>query len=407
MTLRCQLPAYSPLSMASIGHAAVHAFGRGANGQATLSASLERDFHADRAVLFGSGTEALRMALRLAMRQVDSAIVALPAFTCFDVASAAVGERARLTFYDIDPNTLAPDVCSLKRAVRHGARVAVIAPLYGLPVDWDAVATVLDEHGVIAVEDAAQGGQGQWKSRIVGSLGPISVLSFGRGKGWTGGSGGALLVRDQGAWRGLEESLASMRFAPRGPRAELRILGGLAAQWALGRPSWYAIPRTIPWLRLGETVYRDSAPPGPMTRAASACLAATRPVAAHELDARRRSAAAVLDALQSTPGVRPITPLLGATPGYLRLPLRLAHGLGGFSQPQAVTRLGLARSYPAVLAGISQVRPWIDETPPCSPGAAELVRTLWTVPTHSLLTVREREGLIRQLQHYDRPGQRS
>src|SRR5262245_13133972 len=326
VTLRYQLPAYSPVSAASIRHAAVHAFGRGMNGQATLTASLEREYHAERAVLVGSGTEALRMALRIAMREVPDTLVALPAFPCFDVASAAVGERARLTFYDIDPNTLAPDLSSLERALQRGARVAVIAPLYGFPVDWDAVTEVVDQYGAIAVEDAAQGGHGEWRGRIVGSLGPLSVLSFGRGKGWTGGSGGALLVRDCGTWHGLEETLATVPPGPRGTPDELRVLGGLAAQWALGRPRWYAIPRAIPWLHLGETIYRDSASPRPMTRAASASLAATWPGAADEAAARRRSAAAVLEAITSRGAVRPIVPLAGATPGYLRLPLRLAHG---------------------------------------------------------------------------------
>lgn len=399
--LRCQLPAYSPLSAGSIGHAAVHAFGPGMNGQAALTASLERDFQADRAVLFGSGTQALRMALRLAMRQVANAIVALPAFTCFDVASAAVGERARLTFYDIDPDTLAPDVISLERALRRGAGVAVITPLYGFPVDWDAIASVVDRHGAIAVEDAAQGGHGEWRGRVVGSLGRLSVLSFGRGKGWTGGGGGALLLREPAAWHRLEETLAAVVGTPPGSRAELRILGGLAAQWALGRPGWYAIPRNMPWLRLGETIYRDPVLPRPMTRATSACLAATRPVAAREAATRRRSAASVLDGIRATTAVRPIVAIPGAQPGYLRLPLRLPHGLGGFSQPQMATRLGLARSYPSVLAGISQVRPWVHGVPARSPGAAELVRTLWTVPTHSLLSAVERVGLIRQLQQYD------
>ena len=404
MTLRCQLPAYSPLSAASIGHAAVHAFGRGMNGQATLTASLEREYHADRAFLFGSGTEALQMALRLAMRQFANPIVALPAFTCFDVAAAAVGERARLTFYDVDPNTLSPDLCSLKRALERGARVAVITPLYGFPVDWDGVAELVAQHGALAVEDAAQGGHGDWRGRIVGSMGPLSVLSFGRGKGWTGGSGGALLVREGGAWRGLEETLAGVPAGPRGPQAELRVLGGLAAQWALGRPTWYAIPRAIPWLRLGETVYRNPASPRPMTRAASACLAATWPNAAHEAATRRRSAAAVLEAITSSTAIRPITPLPGATPGYLRLPLRLARGLCGFPQPATVTRLGLARSYPSVLAAIPQVRPFIDDSPSGWPGAAELVRTLWTVPTHSLLAPMERSVLVTQLQAYEERG---
>ncbi len=208
--LRHQLPAYSPLSGASLGRALLHAFGPGMDGQAELTAMLEREYRADRALLLGSGTQALQVAIALAMRHVGDAVVALPAFSCFDVAAAAVGAHARIKFYDLDPTTLAPDPRSLESALARGARVAVIAPLYGFPVDWDALADLLVRYGAMAVEDAAQGDHAEWRGRKLGSLGPISVLSFGRGKGWTGGSGGALLIRDQAPWQGLRDTLMEM-----------------------------------------------------------------------------------------------------------------------------------------------------------------------------------------------------
>ena len=402
MILRRQLPAYSPLSAASIRQAIVHGLGPGMDGQADLSEALESKYAADQAVLLGSGTQALQVAIELAMRQVGDAAVALPAFTCFDVATAAVGARARIRFYDLDPSTLAPDLRSLERVLKRGTRIAVITPLYGFPVDWDAVAELLARYGAIAVEDAAQGDHADWRGSILGSLGPISVLSFGRGKGWTGGSGGALLVREQPPWGDLREALTELS-AMRSRRArEVRVLGALAAQWALGRPDYYAIPHALPWLQLGETVYRDPVSPHRMTRAASACLAATRPASAREAATRRVTAAVLLEAIGSASHVRPIRPLLGGTPGYLRLPLRLAHGLAGFPQLAEATRLGFARSYPAILPAIPQIRPRVDDGTAAWPGAEELVRTLCTAPTHSLLTAEERSELIQHLQAYER-----
>jgi len=371
------------------------------NGQAHLAAELEREYSADRAVLLGSGTQALQVAIELAMRQVEDAAIALPAFTCFDVATAAVGARARLRFYDLDPCTLAPDLQSLERVLKQGARIVVISPLYGFPVDWDAVADLVAPYGAIAVEDAAQGDHAEWRGQRLGSLGPISVLSFGRGKGWTGGKGGALLVREQPPWGDLREGVNEMSDRWNRRSAEGPVVGGLAVQWALGRPECYAIPRTLPWLHLGETVYHDPAPPSPMTRAASACLAATRPAATREGEARRRTAAALLAAIGSRPQVRPIRPLAGGTPGYLRLPLRLAHGLAGFPQTETMMRLGIAPSYPAVLGAIPEVRPWMDDATPGWPGGEELVRTLCTVPTHSLVTEADRAELIQQLHDYE------
>jgi hypothetical protein len=402
MILRRQLPAYSPLNAASIGQAVVHGLGPGMDGQADLTAALERKYAADHAVLLGSGTQALQVAIELAMRQVGDAAVALPAFTCFDVASAAVGARAKIRFYDVDPSTLGPDLESLQGVLKRGTRVAVMTPLYGFPVDWDAIAELLARYGAIAVEDAAQGDHAEWRGRMLGSLAPISVLSFGRGKGWTGGNGGAMLVREQPPWDGLREAARELAARRSWRGAEVRVLGALAVQWALGRPAWFAIPHALPWLQLGETVYRDPVSPRPMTRAASACLAATRSAAGREAEARRETAAALLAAIGTTARIRPVRPLPGGTSGYLRLPLRLARGLAGFPQPGAASRLAVSHSYPSILPAIPQIRPWVDDASSYWPGGQELVRTLCTVPTHSLVTAADRAGLIQQLQAYER-----
>ena len=57
-----------------------------------------------------------------------------------------------------------------------------------------AIAEIAERHGLAVVEDAAQGLGATWRGRPLGSFGDVSVLSFGRGKGWTGGVGGALLA---------------------------------------------------------------------------------------------------------------------------------------------------------------------------------------------------------------------
>jgi hypothetical protein len=111
---------------------------------------------------------------------------------------------------------------------------------------------------------------------------------------------------------------------------------------------------------------------------------------------------ALLEAIGSWSRVRPIRPLAGGTPGYLRLPLRLARGFAGFASPATAARLGIAPSYPSVLGAIPEVRPWLDDATPNWPGGEELVRTLCTVPTHSLVTGADRFELIQQLQDYER-----
>ena len=84
---------------------------------------------------------------------------------------------------------------AFESAFREGATIAVVASLYGMPIGWNDVRSAAAAHGVLVIEDAAQGHGASWQGQPLGSLGDLSVLSFSRGKGWTGGYGGALLSR--------------------------------------------------------------------------------------------------------------------------------------------------------------------------------------------------------------------
>jgi perosamine synthetase len=250
-------------------------FGLGADAE-MLRARLRADYDANGITLTDSGTHALQVAITAALREAPGrGVVALPAFGCFDLATAALGTDAAITFYDVDPATLSPDWASLESALRAGARVVVIAPLYGLPVDWEVADQLGRSYGAIVIEDAAQGHGSFWREKRLGSLGRLSVLSFSRGKGWTGGAGGAVLSRDGATAPELHEGGGSFGDAVR-----------LSAQWLLGRPSVYGIPRAIPFLGLGETVFRRPSAASAMSRGAIAALLANQRASTIEADAR-------------------------------------------------------------------------------------------------------------------------
>jgi perosamine synthetase len=393
--LRHQLPVYSPLPLRSLVPA-IRATARvSADSREVLAATLRRRFGAEGCVLCASGTEALRLAIATALRLRPGATrVALPAFSCYDVASAAVANDAQLLLYDIEPATLAPDLNSLERALREGAAVVVVSPLYGIPVDWEAVRERAERHGALVIEDAAQGHGAFWKDRPLGSLGDLAVISFGRGKGWTGGRGGALLLRGCAAGVTVAEEPGATTL-----RRELSTVAAAAVQSLLGRPNLYGIPLAVPGLQLGATVYHDAPEVSSMPRAASAILHGTREAADAEAAARRSHAAALVEAIRSRDGVAPVMASAGATPGYLRFPLRLARGMGGWPSTSVAFRLGIAPSYPTTLAALVVVRERLAALERCM-GAEELARTLVTLPTHTRLTSREREAVVALVDEY-------
>ena len=194
--MRQQLPVRSPLGSKAIRSGLWAASGTAAASiaRAMVSLALRERFGVDRVVLTDSGTSALT----LAIRGLDSGAgrpVAIPAYGCFDLATAVLGAGASFVLYDSDPATLGPDLDSLAKALSMGADRVVVAHLYGVPVDLLAVRALADSFGATIIEDAAQGAGASLDGMPLGSFGAAGVLSFGRGKGVTGGSGGALLLR--------------------------------------------------------------------------------------------------------------------------------------------------------------------------------------------------------------------
>ena len=59
---------------------------------------------------------------------------------------------------------------------------------------WTRSSTIAQRHGLVVIEDAAQGISAFWRGRPLGTLGELGCLSFHETKNLTCGEGGALLV---------------------------------------------------------------------------------------------------------------------------------------------------------------------------------------------------------------------
>jgi hypothetical protein len=264
---RHQLPVYSPISLRGLARGTAAALRGGGAPLDRLTIALRGRFGASGVRLVDSGTSALVMALRLAASQGGT--VAYPAYGCVDLAAAAQLAGVRVRLYDLDPATLSPDLESVEAVLRRGVDAIVVTPLYGFPADMPGVAALAADAGAVVIEDAAQGAAGTLHGRVLGSVGPLSVLSFGRGKGMTGGAGGALLAI------GAEAAARLDRLpTPEGNRRGLGELAAAGAQWALGRPAAYGVPAALPWLQLGEMVYHPAHEPLPLAASAAAMVAA-------------------------------------------------------------------------------------------------------------------------------------
>jgi perosamine synthetase len=384
---RQQLPVAAPIAARSLVQAMGRALSR-RGAQATVAEQLASAFGAARAILTDSGTSALVLALRLTVG--EGRTVALPAYGCIDLAAAARFARVRVRLYDIDPQTLNADLASLERTLRRGVDAVVITHLYGYPAEVPAITALCAARGVKVIEDAAQSAGGDLAGTRLGSFGPLTVLSFGRGKGLTCGRGGALLSFDSEWTNALEHAAAGRTAAAEAGWGEI---GATAIQWLIGRPSVYSIPASIPGLRLGEMIYRPAHEPRALSNAAASLLTDALRSADAELRMRRINARELTQAGEGCADLRLVRPIAGASPGFLRFPL--LDGAGRRPAP----RLGILRGYPRALHEQPELAPSLCVGEPLMTGALELRRHLFTLPTHSLVSIHDREKMAAWMRH--------
>lgn len=372
-------PAYTPVPPAALLALAGSSTGA---GQALHDLLVERH-GAPSLALVGSGTQALT--LGISALAGPGGAVALPGWGCYDLASAAVGAGVRVHLYDLDPGTLQPDPASLARALE-GAAVAVVVSFFGIPVEPHRLPTGAD---VAWIHDAAQAHGAVFGPGSVEERADATVLSFGRGKGWTGLGGGALLLRTERARGAVEAGGRGEGMGSSGGRVGMGVRG--AAQWLLGRPSVYGIPARVPALGLGETRYHPPHPVEAMVEASAAVLLASREAADREARVRRERARhlrSVLEGLAPGGAVEAVGVVPGADPGYLRFPVLDRAGV----DREGARILGVLPSYPRPLATLEPLKPLLRDADPL-PGSVRLSERLLTLPTHSQTSARDRARL--------------
>ena len=167
------------------------------DGQFTkkCNAWLEERFGANKALLTTSGSTALDMAALLCELKPGDEVI-LPSFTFSSTANSFVLAGARLVFVDVRPDTMNIDETKIERAITDKTRVIVPVHYAGVACEMDTIMDIAHRHGLMVVEDAAQGVMSSYKGRPLGTIGDFGCYSFHETKNYSMGEGGALLINN-------------------------------------------------------------------------------------------------------------------------------------------------------------------------------------------------------------------
>ena len=147
------------------------------------------------AIACNSGTSGLHMAMAACGIGPGDEVIT-PGLTVVMDAYSVIHVGAKPVFADVDRTTYGIDVSEIKRKITNKTKAIITVSLQGLSVDIDPIMKLAKENNLIVIDDSAQNIQGEYKGRVAGTLGDISMLSFENKKHITAGSEGGMLLTD-------------------------------------------------------------------------------------------------------------------------------------------------------------------------------------------------------------------
>lgn len=154
-------------------------------------------------VTCGNGTDALTLIMMAWDIKAGDAVF-VPTFTFFASAEVVAFEGATPVFVDVDERTFNVDPVKLEEAIEQvkkegklNPRAVIAVDLFGQPADYTKIEEICKKHGLLLLEDGAQGFGGKIGDRTACSFGDAAATSFFPAKPLgCYGDGGAVFTND-------------------------------------------------------------------------------------------------------------------------------------------------------------------------------------------------------------------
>lgn len=348
--------------------------------------------------LFYKGRFALTAAFRLATGG-EGGKIAVTAFTCYNLVQAVRAAGCEPVLIDIDRDHLhfGPRELEARLGQHPDIKVVLVQNSLGLPCDITGIEKIVKKHKLILIEDLAHSVGAQYDDgREVGTVGDITMLSFGRDKVIDVVNGGALVIRTPSLATGKTLSQGS---PPVASRLRDRLYPLL---------TWHV--RALSQMKLGVLLLMACLRTGLIMRASDGridelyglpswyCRLALEQFVGleEELHRRRAIAAKYKRALEAQ--LFPEVVLSATHPTMIRFPLLLTEREGLLARFKAAN-LYLQDNWYTTVVSPARFMEQIAYLPGSCPVAEEAAESIINLPTHRGVRPEHINAIVREVQN--------
>ncbi len=312
--------------------------------------------------------------------------VLIPAYTCYSVPSAIVRAGLKVRLCDMGQDSLDFDFDRLGEQLE-APRILCVIPthLFGLPADVERVKNLADHRGIFVVEDAAQAMGAEWNGRKMGTVGDVGLFSMGRGKVFSTVEGGIILTDNDLIGRAIEKRMGAIPGY--GAFDSLKLILYAVALSLLVHPLIYWLPKSLPFLKLGETRFDPSFPIRRLSPFQAGVARGWKEKMEELREARSKNAGKIASYGIAPPGGRAVSP------GLIRFPVLLADAEAKKKVLRAseARGLGISGGYPDAIDGIGE----LAYLPAGNgfPAAKAIAERMVSLPVHPLVN----DGAIQRI----------
>jgi dTDP-4-amino-4,6-dideoxygalactose transaminase len=362
--------------------------------EALVVREIKQEFGQHFCLLVSSGKAALVLILR-ALRKLHPAQdeVLIPAFTCYSVPSAIKKAGLKIRLCDTGAGLLDYDKEQLAKIIEKNKQdnrilCVLVTHLFGCPADFDGIKAIVGDK-IPLVEDAAQAMGEETDNKKLGTLGDVGFFSLGRGKALST-MGGGIIITDRDD---LGNELSCLSKKLERPTASDNIQLAIMAVFTIlmQYPAMFWLPKALPFLKLGETIYDEEFPMGMMSSVQISLMHNWRERLQRHQKARRRDIDFWQEALPQT--ISPCCSKIKKV-SLVRLPVlaSTAKDRDRLCLKSDENGCGIMPAYPTAIHQISQIsREFAGQD---FPNAKHLAECLMTLPVHEYVQKSDRMKIL-------------